>query len=86
MIGPVVIVAAFSVVGLLTGGWPGAVVGVIVGLLLVGAVAAAAVLWAERIGKLIDPEEAFRLAPRPPSFGAMCDAIYRRTLGIPSGD
>jgi uncharacterized iron-regulated membrane protein len=83
MIGPLLIVAVFSVVGLVTGGWPGAVAAAIVGVLLVGAVAAAAVLWAERIGKLLDPDEAFRLAPRPPLFGPMCDTIYRRVLRLP---
>ena len=83
MTGPVLIVAAFSVVGLAAGGWPGAVVGALVGTLLIGAVAAAALLWAERIGRLLDAEEAFRLAPRPPGLGPMCDAIYRRALRVP---
>ena len=50
------------------------------GLFLVGAVAAGAAMWATRIGSLLDPEDAWEMAPRPPLFGGFVDAIYRRTL------
>jgi len=47
---------------------------------LVGAVAAGAAMWASRIGSLLEPEDAWEVAPRPPLFGGFVDAVYRRTL------
>jgi len=82
MIGPIVIVTAAVVAGALSAGWAGAVGAGLAALALVGAVAVGALTWARRIGSLLDPEEALRHAPRPPGFGRMVDAIYRRNLEI----
>jgi hypothetical protein len=81
MLGPLLLIAVLTTAGAFSGGWAGAVVGAAVALLVTFAVAAAAAFWATRIGRLLDPEEAYRLAPRPPLFGALCDGIYRRVFG-----
>jgi hypothetical protein len=85
VIGPILLVVAGGVVGGVTGGWPGAVAGLAVALLVSFGVAAAAAWWAAQIGRSIDPEMAWALAPRPPLFGALCDAVYRRALGQGGG-
>lgn len=80
MIGPIVVVVGAVVAGGLAGGWPGVVAAGLAGSALVAAVALAAGSWAKRIGVLLEPEEAWELAPRPPLFGGFVDRIYRRTL------
>ena len=82
MIGPIVIVVAAVTAGAFAAGWPGAIGAGLAGLALVAAVAAGAALWARQIGSLLEPDEARRYAPRPPGFGRMVDAVYRRTLEI----
>ena len=81
VIGPLLLLAALTVAGALSGGWAGAVVGAGVAVLVTLAVAAMAATWADRIGRLLDPDEARRLAPRPPGFGPLCDAVVARVLG-----
>ena len=80
MLGPLILFIGFVTAGALTGGWAGAVVGGLVSLCFTGAVAAAALAWANTIGKQIHPEDAREAAPRPPGFGPLCDAVYRRVL------
>ncbi|MBU1227383.1 MAG: hypothetical protein KJ698_09275 [Actinobacteria bacterium] len=80
MIGPLLIVIGATVAGALTAGWAGALAAGFTGLFLVGAVAAGAALWATRIGTMLDPGDAWEVAPRPPLFGGLVDAVYRRTL------
>ena len=72
------IVAATA--GALAAGWAGALAAGFTGLFLVGAVAAGAAMWARNIGSLLEPEDAWEVAPRPPLFGGFVDAVYRRTL------
>jgi len=81
MIGPAVLVVAGGVAGGLTGGWPGAVAGVMVALLVTLGVAGAAAWWASAIGRTLDRATAWEVGPRPPLFGPLCDAVYRRALG-----
>jgi len=81
VIGPLVLFVALTVAGALSGGWAGAVVGGTVAVLVTLAVAAMAASWADRIGRLLDPDEARRLTPRPPGFGPLCDAVVSRVLG-----
>jgi hypothetical protein len=80
VIGPVVLLVAGGVAGGLTGGWPGAVAGVMVAGLVTLGVAGAAAWWASTVGRTLDPAVAREVAPRPPLFGALCDAVYRRAL------
>jgi hypothetical protein len=81
MIGPILLVVGAATVGAVTDGVAGAVGAGLAGLTVVAAVAAGAAFWAIRIGRLLDPEDARAHAPRPPLFGRLCDAVYRRTLG-----
>jgi len=81
MIGPIVLVVAGGVAGWFSGAWAGAVAGAGVGLLITFGMAAAAAWWAAQVGRSLEPEEALRVAPRPPGFGPLCDAVYRRALG-----
>jgi len=80
VIGPIILLIALPLAGALSGGWAGAVVGAALAGLITFFVAAAAAVWAQRIGRLLDPADALRLAPRPPLFTTLCDAIYRRVL------
>jgi hypothetical protein len=80
VIGPILIVVGMTIAGALAGGWSGGLAAGFVGLLVVGAVAAGAALWARRIGSLLEPEDAWEVAPRPPLFGRLVDSVYRRTL------
>ncbi len=80
MIGPVLLVAVVTGVGALTDGVAGAVGAGLAAVGIVGAVAAGAALWAVRMGRLMEPSDAWRTAPRPPLFGRLCDAVYRRLL------
>ena len=72
---------AGGLAGGLTEGWPGAVAGVSLALVVTFGVAAAAAWWAGQIGRSLDPAAAWAVAPRPPLFGALCDFVYRRALG-----
>ena len=81
MIGPALLVVAGGVAGGLTGGWPGALAGVMVALLVTLGVAGAAAWWASAVGRALEPETAWEVAPRPPLFGPLCNAVYRRALG-----
>lgn len=81
MLGPVLVPLILAYAGWASGDWTGAVVGLGVGLLVDVAVVAGAASWARRIGSLLDPGQAFDIAPRPPGFRALCDWVYRRTLG-----
>jgi hypothetical protein len=85
MIGPVLLVVAGGIAGGLTGAWPGALAGVSVGLLVTLGVAGAAAWWASTVGRTLDPEVAWEVAPRPPLFRPLCDAVYRRALGPVAG-
>ena len=80
MIGPIVLVVVSIAAGAASGGWPGAVAVGFGGLMVVAAMAAGAALWARRIGSLLEPEDAWEHAPRPPGFRPMMDWVYRRTL------
>ena len=80
MIGPIVLLIAGAVAGWFSGRWAGLAAGALVAGLVTFGVAAAAAWWAGQVGRGLEPEEARRLAPRPPGFGPLCDAIYRRAL------
>lgn len=80
MIGPVVLLVAPALFGALTGGWAGFAAGSMVGLGLVGALVAAAALWAARVRDHLDPEVAFELAPRPPGCRRLMDVVYGRVI------
>jgi hypothetical protein len=51
-----------------------------VGVLIDLAVVAGAAVWSRQIGALIEPEDAWEVAPRPPGFRRLTDWAYRRTL------
>jgi len=70
--------------GALSSGWAGAIAAGATGLFLVAAVAAGAAMWARSIGALLEPEDAWKVAPRPPLFGRLVEAVYRRTLEMGS--
>jgi hypothetical protein len=80
MIGPVLLPLALAAAGWLAAGSAGAAAAFGVGILVVVSVVIGAAVWARQIGGLLDPDEAFALAPRPPGFGALCDWVYERTL------
>jgi hypothetical protein len=80
VIGPIVLVVAGGVAGWFSGGWAGAVAGAAAGLLVTFGVAAAAAWWAAQVGRALDPAAARAAAPRPPGFGPLCNAVYRRAL------
>lgn len=80
MIGPIVLVLAGGIAGWFSGDWAGAVAGAAAGLLVTFGVAAAAAWWAAQVGRTLDPAAARAAAPRPPGFGPLCDAVYRRAL------
>jgi hypothetical protein len=81
MLGPLLLVAAFTLAGALAGGWAGGVVGAAAALLAAGAVAVSAAAWAHRIGRVLEPDDARAVAPHPPLFGRLCDWVYDRVLG-----
>ena len=86
MIGPIVLVVAGGVAGWFSGDWPGAVAGAAVGLLVTFGVAGAAAWWAAQVGRMLDPATAQEVAPRPPGFGPLCDAVYRRAWDKAPGE
>ena len=81
--GPIVTQVIGAVAGGIAAGVPGAVGGLLMALGLVGAIGAGAAVWVDRIGRLIEPSDAWETAPRPPLFTPMCEAIYRRVLASP---
>jgi hypothetical protein len=86
VIGPIVLVVTGGVAGWFSGDWAGAVAGAVAGLLVTFGVAAAAAWWAAQVGRTLEPAAARSAAPRPPGFGPLCDAVYRRALPGGSGD
>ena len=80
MTGPLLLTAAVTTVGALTGGWAGAIVGFGVGLLTITAIVVAAAVWARQIGQLLEHEDAWENAPRPPGFKALVEWVYTRSL------
>ncbi len=75
-----------GVAGGLTDRWAGAAAGIGIALLVVFGVAAAAAWWASQVGRTLEPAVAWQVAPRPPLFGRLCDAVYRRALAPRSGE
>jgi hypothetical protein len=51
-----------------------------VGVLIDLAVVAGAAVWSRQIGDLIDAEDAWEVAPRPPGFARLTEWVYKRTL------
>jgi hypothetical protein len=84
VIGPIVLVVAGGIAGWFSGDWAGAVAGAFVGVLITFGVAGAAAWWSAQIGRTLEPEAARAAAPRPPGFGPLCEAVYRRALPIPA--
>ncbi len=76
--GPIVVTLVAAVAGAVAGGVAGAVAGVLIGVMTTAAVAAGAAAWTRQIGVHLDAEEMRQVAPRPPGFGALCDAVYAR--------
>ena len=77
---PVLLPIALGVAGWFTAGWAGAVTAFGVGLLIDVAVVAGAALWARQIGSLLEPEDAWAEAPRPPGYRRLVEWVYGRTL------
>ncbi|MDP8958408.1 MAG: hypothetical protein M3N51_04230 [Actinomycetota bacterium] len=80
MIGPVALLIVALVVGAGLGGTGGALGGLLAAVGLIGSVALGALTWAQRVGRFLEPAEARRLAPCPPGFSRLCQAVYGRTL------
>jgi hypothetical protein len=51
-----------------------------VGVLIDLAVVAGAAVWSRQIGALIEPEDAWEVAPRPPGYRSLVEWVYDRTL------
>ncbi len=81
MIGPLVLLVAGGVAGWFSGRWAGTVGGILVALVVTLGVAGAAAWWVSQVGRTLEPAVAWEVAPRPPLFGRLCDAVYRRALG-----
>jgi hypothetical protein len=77
---PVLLPVGLGVAGWFAAGWAGAVAAIGVGVLIDLAVVAGAAVWSRQIGALIEPEDAWEVAPRPPGFRRLTDWAYRRTL------
>jgi len=77
---PILLPIALGVAGWFAAGWAGAVAAFGVGVLIDLAVAAGAAVWSRQIGDLIEPGDAWEVAPRPPGFTRLTEWVYRRTL------
>jgi hypothetical protein len=77
---PVLLPIALGVAGWFTAGWAGAVTALGVGLLIDVAVVAGAAVWARQIGSLLEPQDAWAAAPRPPGYRRLTEWVYERTL------
>jgi hypothetical protein len=77
---PLALPAVLAVIGAVTGGTAGAIVGLGLGVAVTGAVAAGAAVWSRQIGSLLEPEDAWAVAPRPPGYTAVVEWVYERTL------
>lgn len=77
---PILLPIALGVAGWSAAGGAGAITALGVGLLIDLAVMAGAALWARQIGSLLDPEDAWEVAPRPPGCRRLVDWVYERTL------
>jgi hypothetical protein len=82
VIGPLLLLAAGGIAGWLGADWAGAAGGMLAAVVVSVGVAGAAAWWAAQVGRALDPAVAWEVAPRPPLFGPLCDAIYRRVLGL----
>jgi hypothetical protein len=51
-----------------------------VGVLIDLAVVAGAAVWSRQIGALIEPADAWEVAPRPPGYRSLVEWVYDRTL------
>ncbi len=80
MIGPTLFPVAFAVGGAIAAGWAGAAVGLAIGLLTVVAVIVGAATWARQIGALLEADDAWENAPRPPGFARLTNWVYERSL------
>ena len=80
MIVPVLLPLALGVAGWFAARWAGAVTAFGVGLLVDVAVIAGAAVWARQIGSLLDREDAWSVAPRPPGYRRLTEWVYERTL------
>lgn len=80
MIVPVLLPLVLGVAGWFAADWAGAIAAFGVGLLIDVAVVAGAALWARQIGALMEPEDAWTTAPRPPGYRWLVEWVYKRTL------
>ena len=83
MTGPIVVTLVAVIGGAVAGGVAGAAAGLLIAIGLVAAVVAGAAVWAQQIGRLLESEDAFANAPRPPGFGPLCDLVYERVMREP---
>jgi hypothetical protein len=77
---PILLPIALGVAGWFSAGWAGAGAAFGVGVLIDLAVVAGAAVWSRQIGDLIEPEDAWEVAPRPPGFARLAEWVYQRTL------
>ena len=80
MLVPVLLPVVLGVAGWFTAGWAGAVTAFGVGVLIDLAVVAGAAVWSRQIGALIEPADAWEVAPRPPGYRSLVEWVYDRTL------
>jgi hypothetical protein len=76
----VLLPVVLGVAGWFTAGWAGAVTAFGVGVLIDLAVVAGAAVWSRQIGALIEPADAWEVAPRPPGYRSLVEWVYDRTL------
>ena len=77
---PILLPIALSVAGWFAGDWAGVIAAFGVGVLIDLAVIAGAAVWARQIGSLLEPDDAWEVAPRPPGFRRLTEWVYQRTL------
>jgi len=76
----VLLPVGLGVAGWFAAGWAGAVAAFGVGVLIDLAVVAGAAVWSRQIGALIEPADAWEVAPRPPGYRSLVEWVYDRTL------
>ncbi|HSM02591.1 MAG TPA: hypothetical protein VK960_09180 [Acidimicrobiia bacterium] len=80
MLFPIALPLVLGVAGWFAADGAGAITAFGVGLLIDVAVIAGAAVWARQMGLLMEPEDAWMNAPRPPGYRRLVEWVYRRTL------
>jgi hypothetical protein len=77
---PILLPVGLAVIGGIVAGGSGLVVAFGLGLLIDVAIIVGAATWARQIGSLLEADDAWANAPRPPGFRGLVEWVYERTL------